>query len=130
MKKKLITQIAATLLLLFSLGAVCGFVTSSRLQSGRPAWTKSEEWARRWIDRRMRQDFTRLEPTPEQQAAMRESYERLLSDFNAIQADASEKIAEAFKRHGTNVWRQLTPEQRESLRQLNQERRSRQAAQQ
>jgi hypothetical protein len=77
----------------------------------------------------MAQDFARLDATPEQQAALRSSYEQLLSDFNAIQAEASAKVAEAFKRHGTEMWRNLTPEQREVLRQTNQERLQRKAQQ-
>jgi len=129
MKKKLITQIAASLLLLFSLGAVCGFSASSRIQSGRPAMTKSEEWARRWIDRRMEQEFARLDATPEQEAALRASYEQLLSEFNAIQAEASEKVAEAFKRQGGQMWKALDPERREILRQIRQERRDRRTSQ-
>lgn len=129
MKTKLITQIIASLAVLFGLGGLCGYAMSARVHSGRPAWTRSEEWARRWIEHRMAQDFARLEPTPEQQAALRASYDRLLSDFNAIQADASAKVTEAFKRHGADVWRNLTPQQRETLRQTNQERLDRKARQ-
>jgi hypothetical protein len=70
----------------------------------------------------MAQDFARLEATPELQAKLKSSYDRLLSDFNAIQAEASAKVATAFKRHGLDMWKQLTPEQRETLRQTNQER--------
>ena len=68
--------------------------------------------------------------TPEQQAALRQSYDRLLSDFNAIQAEASAKVTEAFKRHGLETWKQLTPKQREVMRQTNQERLQQRKAQQ
>jgi len=129
MKTKLITQITVSLVVLFGLGGFCGYAMSNRVQSGRPAWTCSQEWAERWIEHRMAQDFARLDATPEQQAALRSSYEQLLSDFNAIQAEASAKVAEAFKRHGTEMWRNLTPEQREVLRQTNQERLQRKAQQ-
>lgn len=122
MKTKLVTQIIVSLVVLFGLGGLCGYAMSARVHSGRPAWTRSEEWARRWIEHRMAQDFARLEATPEQQAVLRQSYERLLSDFNAIQAEASVKVTDAFKRHGTDMWKQLTPKQREILRQTNQER--------
>ena len=44
------------------------------------------------------------------------------SDLNAIQAEASAKVTEAFKRHGLETWKQLTPKQREVMRQTNQER--------
>lgn len=130
MKTKLITQILVTLIVLFGLGGLCGYAMSARIHSGRPAWTRSEEWTRRWIEHRMTQDFARLEATPEQQEVLRQSYERLLSDFNAIQAEASAKVTEAFKRHGTEMWKQLTPEQREILRQTNQERLQQRKAQQ
>jgi hypothetical protein len=128
MKTKLLTQILLSLVALFGLGGLCGYAMSNRVQSGRPAWTRSQAWTERWIEHRMAQDFARLDATPEQQAALRSSYEQLLSDFNAIQAEASAKVAEAFKRHGTEVWKELTPEQRDVMRQTNQERlRQRQA---
>jgi len=129
MKTKLITQITVSLALLFGLGGLCGYAMSARAQSGRPAWTRSQQWAERWIEHRMAQDFARLDATPEQQALLRPSYEQLLSDFSAIQAEASAKVADAFKRHGTEMWKQLTPEQREILRQTNQERLQRHAPQ-
>lgn len=130
MKTKLITQILVTLIVLFGLGGLCGYAMSARIHSGRPAWTRSEEWTRRWIEHRMMQDFARLDATPEQQAVLRQSYDRLLSDFNAIQAEASAKVTEAFKRHGTDMWRNLTPQQRETMRQTNQERLQQRKAQQ
>lgn len=122
MKTKLLARILFSLVALFGVGTLCGYAMSNRVQSGRPAWTRSQEWAERWIEHRMAQDFARIDATPEQQAALRSSYEQLLSDFNAIQAEASAKVSEAFKRHGTDVWKELTPEQREILRQTNQER--------
>jgi Spy/CpxP family protein refolding chaperone len=129
MKSKLLTQIIISLVVLFGIGGLCGYAMSARVHSGRPAWTRSEEWTRRWIEHRMAQDFSRLEATPEQQAVLRESYEHLLSDFNAIEAEASTKVTNAFKRHGLDMWKQLTPKQREILRQTNQERLNRKAPQ-
>jgi Spy/CpxP family protein refolding chaperone len=129
MKSKLLTQIIISLVVLFGIGGLCGYAMSARVHSGRPAWTRREEWTRRWIEHRMAQDFSRLEATPEQQAVLRESYEHLLSDFNAIEAEASTKVTNAFKRHGLDMWKQLTPKQREILRQTNQERLNRKAPQ-
>jgi len=128
MKTKLISQIIITLVVLFGLGGLCGYAMSARIHSGRPAWTQSQKWAERWLEHRMTQDFARIDATPEQQAKLKPSYDRLLSDFNAIQAEASAKVADAFKRHGLDMWKQLTPEQREIIRQTNQERASRRAA--
>jgi hypothetical protein len=130
MKSKLLTQIIFSLVVLFALGGLCGYAMSARVHSARPAWTRSEEWARRWIEHRMAQDFARLEATPEQQGVLRESYDRLLSDFNVIQAEASAKLTDAFKRHSTDMWRNLTPAQRETMRQTNQQRLQQRKAQQ
>lgn len=92
MKTKLLTQIIVSLVVLFGLGGLCGYAMSARVHSGRPAWTRSEEWTRSWIEHRMAQDFARIEATPEQQAALRQSYDRLLCDFNDIQAEAAAKV--------------------------------------
>jgi len=55
-------------------------------------------------------------------------YEQLLADMQAIQRESEQKVAEAFKRHARDVWSQLTPAQREELRQLQSERAARRAA--
>jgi len=128
MKTKLISQIIITLVVLFGLGGLCGYAMSARIHSGRPAWTQSQKWAERWLEHRMTQDFARIDATPEQQAKLKPSYDRLLSDFNAIQQESAQKVTDAFKRHGLDMWKQLTPEQREIIRQTNQERVSRRAA--
>jgi hypothetical protein len=129
MKSKLLTQIIISLVVLFGIGGLCGYAMSARVHSGRPAWTRSEEWTRRWLEQRMAQDFARIDATPEQQAKLKPSYDRLLSDFNAIQQESAQKVTDAFKRHGLDMWKQLTPEQREIIRQTNQERLQRKAPQ-
>jgi hypothetical protein len=133
MKTKLVTQIIVCLALLFGLGDLCGFAMSERRYSPRLLLAQHqearEEWARRWVERRMAEDFARVAATPEQQAKLRASYDTLLAEFSAIQAEPSAKIAAAFKRHGVDTWKQLTPAQREQLRQLNNERRQRRATQ-
>lgn len=129
MKSKLLTQIIFSLVVLFGLGGLCGYAMSARVHSSRPAWTRSEEWTRRWLEQRMAQDFARIDATPEHQAKLKPSYDRLLSDFNAIQQESAQKVTDAFKRHGLDMWKQLTPEQREIIRQTNQERLNRKATQ-
>ncbi len=121
-------RIVACLALLFALGGVCGFATSRQFDPSRPAWTRSPQWAERWLERRMAEDFARLEVTPEQAERLRPSYAQLLSDFNAIQQESQQKVAEAFKRHGLETWKQLTPEQRERQRAHQQARAQRKAA--
>jgi hypothetical protein len=133
MKTKLVTQIIVWLVLLFGLGGLCGYAVSERRHTARPSLVQRqelrEEWARRWVERRMAEDFARVAATPEQQSQLRASYDTLLAEFNAIQAESSAKVAAAFKRHGVETWKQLTPAQREQLRQLNDERRQRRATQ-
>jgi hypothetical protein len=122
MRAKLIAQIVVFLVLLFSLGGVCGYAMSTQIQPRRPAWTQSKEWAARWIEHRMSSDFSAIQATPEQQELLRPIYEQLLADFSVIQDESAQKIGAAFKRHGTEMWKQLTPEQREQLRRINQQR--------
>jgi len=121
-------RIITCLALLFTLGGVCGFATSRQFDPSRPAWTRSPQWAERWLERRIAEDFARLEVTPEQEARLRPIYDRLLSDFNAIQQESQQKVTDAFKRHGTDLWKQLTPEQRERQRAHQQTRAQRKAA--
>jgi hypothetical protein len=128
-KTKLISQIIVTLVLLFGLGGLCGYAMSARIHSGRPAWTRSQQWTERWLDQRMAQDFARIDATLKQQEKLKPSYDRLLSDFNAIQQESAQKVTDAFKRHGLDMWKQLTPEQREIIRQTHQERLNRKAQQ-
>jgi Spy/CpxP family protein refolding chaperone len=128
MNAKPVFKVVSCLVALFVMGSMCGYAVSSRVTHGRPAWTQSQEWAERWLEQRMAQDFSRIEATPEQQAQLKPSYDRLLSDFNAIQRESAQKVTDAFKRHGLDIWKQLTPKQRETLRQTNQERVSRRAA--
>jgi hypothetical protein len=125
MKTKLLTQIIVSLAVLFGLGGLCGYAMSSRVHSGRPAITRSQQWAERWIEHRMAEDFELLDATPDQQARMRASYEKLMSEFNAIQAEASKQITDAFKRHNTELMKQFTPEQRQLYLKARQERRGR-----
>ena len=121
MKSKLITRIVVSLVVLFGLGGLCGYAMSTQIHKARPGWTQNPDWTRRWIERRMAEDFARIGATPEQQEQLRSSYERLRTDFNAIQAESSAKVRDAFRRHGAELRRQLTPEQRELLRPFTQQ---------
>jgi Spy/CpxP family protein refolding chaperone len=129
MNAKPVLKVVSCLVALFAMGSMCGYAMSARIHSGRPAWTRSQQWAERWLEQRMAQDFARIDATPEQQAKLKPSYDRLLSDFNAIQQESAQKVTDAFKRHGLDMWKQLTPEQREIIRQTNQERLNRKATQ-
>ena len=126
MNWKSVLKIVVCLTALFLLGSVCGYATSGRIAT-RPAYPRdSSQWAERWLQQRMAEDFARLGATPEQQEELRPIYNRLLTEFNAIQAESAQKVAASFKRHGRDIWMQLTPEQRDEFQKLNQERRARQ----
>jgi len=127
MTSKSILKIVACLTALFLLGSVCGYATSGRL-APRANYPRSTQWAERWLEKRMAEDFQRLAATPEQQEELRPIYHRLLNEFNAIQAESAEKVTDSFKRHGRDIWMQLTPEQRSEFQKLNQERRTRVSA--
>ena len=122
MRTRLLTQIIFTLVLLFGLGGFCGYAMSTRIHTQRPAFGRGKEWAARAVERRKAEDFARLGATPEQQAALSPIYEKLLSDIHGIQTETAARVAQAFKQHGAEVWRNLGPEQREIFRQSIQER--------
>ncbi|RFC41655.1 MAG: hypothetical protein DVB23_003365 [Verrucomicrobia bacterium] len=124
MNSKSILRIVACLTALFLLGGVCGYATSGRLDP-RPSYPRSTQWAERWMEQRMVEDFQRIGATPEQQDELRPIYGRLLAEFNAIQEESAQKVSDSFKRHGRDVWMKLTPEQREEFQKVNQERRNR-----
>ena len=118
-------KVVSCLVALFVMGSMCGYAVSGRVRKSRPAWTQNQEWAERWLEQRMAQDFAAIQATPEQQERLRPSYDRLRSDFNAIQQESAQKVTDAFKRHGLAMWQQLTPEQRKIMQQTNRERRNR-----
>lgn len=127
MNRKVIAQIVVCLVVLFALGSICGYAVSDRVVRVRQARAQPLEWADRWMERRIAEDFARLSVTPEQEAALRPVYERLLSDFKVIQQESAQKVTDAFKRHRVDTWKQLTPAQREIFRQANLDRASRRA---
>ena len=110
-------RVVLYLLLLFAAGTACGLGWA---EARRPAWTRGPEWARRWMDHRMKLDFEAVQATPEQQAALRPSYERLVTEFSTVQVEASAKLNQAFVRHGFELMQTLSPEQVEAYKKLNQ----------
>lgn len=117
MNTRQVLKVIGCLLLLFVLGSVCGYALSGRMPRPRASWMASKPWAERWLQQRMTQDFERLGITTEQEAKIRPVYDQLLADFNAIQRESQQKVADAFRRHRTEMRKHLTPEQREQLRQ-------------
>jgi hypothetical protein len=118
----MLSKAVLLLLALFLTGGVSGYAVSSRLNVGRPAWTQTREWAKAWVERRIEQDIAATDATPAQQAAIKASYDKLLAEFLVVQAEASNQMTVAFKRHGAEVGKILDAKQREALRLKNLER--------
>jgi hypothetical protein len=74
------------------------------------------------VERRIEQDIAATDATPAQQAAIKASYDKLLAEFLVVQAEASNQMTVAFKRHGAEVGKILDAKQREALRLKNLER--------
>lgn len=118
---QLTIKLCVVLAALFCADGASGYAISGKDTAMRPAWTRSSEWAKAWIERRMNEDFELTDATPAQRAAMQTNYAQLKQEFDAIQAQASERLALAMRRHYAEVGASLTPEQREVLRRRNQE---------
>lgn len=110
-------RVVLYLSLLFGAGIALGVAGS---QARRPAWTQSPEWAQRWLERRMKNDFAAIAATPEQQTELRPLYDQLLTDFRAVQTEAENGLNAAFGRFGIAMSQKVTPEQLEMLRQMQQ----------
>lgn len=117
------TKIILCLFALFTLGAASGVGITRTVQ---PSRAQQRAWSEQaWLERRYAEDVRRLEATPEQQEMLREQYDLLVSDVQAIRDDTAKRIREAFGKRGSEIYRKLTPAQREEYRKLNEERRAR-----
>lgn len=117
------TKIIFCLFALFTLGAASGVGITRTVQ---PSRAQQRAWSEQaWLERRYAEDVRRLEATPEQQEMLREQYDLLVSDVQAIRDDTAKRIREAFGKRGADIYRKLTPAQREEYRKLNEERRAR-----
>jgi len=117
------TKIIICLLALFVLGAASGVGLTKTTQPPRLAQRAWSEQA--WLERRFAEDVQRLNLTPEQQESVRGQYDLLASDMRAIREDTAKKVRDLFVKTGTEIYRNLTPAQREEYGKLNQERRAR-----
>lgn len=125
MKRKLIIQIVICLTALFALGGVCGYALSGRETQQRSTYPGGRQWAERWLERRMAEDFAAIAATPDQEARLRPIYSSLLADVQAIQQESAQKVTEAFKKHNRELRSKLSGAQLEALQSLGQERISR-----
>lgn len=122
MNAKPVLKIASCLIALFLMGSMCGYAVSGRIGGKGASFPHLTQWAERWLEQRMEQDFAAIQATPEQQEKLRPLYDHLLNDFKVIQHEAAQKVTESFKNHNRELRDQLTAEQRDAMQKLNQER--------
>jgi hypothetical protein len=117
------TKVIICLFALFAFGAASGIGITKSVQPSRAAQRAWSEEA--WLERRFAEDVQRLNLTPEQQDALRVQYDGLASGMREIREETAKKVRDLFAKKGAEVWKSLTPAQREENRKLNEERRAR-----
>ena len=117
------TKVIICLFALFALGTASGIGITKTTQPSRAAQRAWSEQA--WLERRYAEDVQRLNLTSEQQDALRGQYDGLASDMRTIREETAKKVRDLFVKKGTEIYRNLTPAQREEYRKLNDERRAR-----
>jgi Spy/CpxP family protein refolding chaperone len=115
-------KIVLCLCALFLLGGVCGYSFSKH-----PVERHASKagWEEQWMEMRQREDIERLKLTPEQIALARASYDQLMADIRKVREQTAKGIFRAVSAQGRTLAQQLTPEQREELQKLTEERRAR-----
>jgi hypothetical protein len=116
-------KITACLCALFLLGAASGFGLSRSGIPFRQRFRTASESA--LADRLFEETQKRLELTSEQVPIARKSYQDLESGLKEIREQTSVKIRDLMTQKGTEIWKNLTPEQRAEFKKLNEERRER-----
>lgn len=117
------TKVIICLFALFAFGAASGVGITRSVQPSRATQRAWSEQA--WLERRFAEDVQRLNLTPEQQDVLRGQYDGLASDMRTIREETTKKVRDLFVKKGTEIYRTLTPAQREEYRKLNDERRAR-----
>ncbi len=117
------TKVIICLFALFAFGAASGIGITRSVQPSRAAQRAWSEQA--WLERRFAEDVQRLNLTPEQQEVLRGQYDGLASDMRTIREETAKKVRDLFVKKGIEIYRNLTPAQREEYRRLNDERRAR-----
>lgn len=116
-------KVIVCLFALFALGAASGIGITKSTQPSRAMQRAWSEQA--WLERRYAEDCRRLHLTSEQQDTLRTQYDELASDMRTIREETTKKVRDAFIKRGGEIYRGLTPAQREEYRKLNEERRAR-----
>ncbi len=118
----LTVKIAASLVVLFGLGAATGAVANRkpapRLATA-PARVPVEE---RWSNVRFQEYRTRLNLTPAQVTAIAPHFRQFGKDMRQLREDLRERFTTSLRDLNENVARELTPEQRQELWRLAKER--------
>ena len=118
----LTVKIAASLVVLFGLGAATGGVAARRLPprlASAPARVPFEE---RWSNARFEEYRTRLNLTPAQVAAIAPHFRQFGQGMRQLREDLRERFTASLRDLNENVARELTPEQRQELWRLAKER--------
>lgn len=116
------TRIILSLIALFFLGGVCGYVFADHQPDLPPS---KGHWEEQWMELRMREDVERLKLTPEQVGQVRPTYDQLLADIRRLREQTARGLFRAVSAQGRTLSEQLTAEQREEYQKLTQERRAR-----
>jgi hypothetical protein len=116
-------KIIICLIALFALGAASGIGITRAVQ---PSAAPQHAWAEQpWIERRYAEEVQRLNLTPTQQESLRSHYDGIASGMREIRDDTARQVRDLFTKKSAEVWKMLTPAQREDYRKLNEERRAR-----
>jgi len=119
----LTVKIAASLVVLFGLGAATGVVAARKLAS-RPASAPARApFEERWSKARFEQYRARLNLSPQQVAAIAPHFRRFGEQMRQLRDDVRERFTDSLRELNESVARELTPGQRKQLWSMLQERR-------
>lgn len=121
----LTVKIAASLVVLFGLGAATGAVATRKLlprADSAAARTPVEE---RWSHARFQEYRTRLNLSPQQVAAITPHFRQFGQEVRELREELRSRLAASVRDLNEHIARELTPEQRKALWNLAQERRQR-----
>ncbi len=116
-------KILICLITLFMLGAASGAGLTRSVQTGPP---KSPGWLESsWMEKRLGEDALRLNLSPEQKNAFRSQYSELAAELRGIREETAKKVRDSLQKRVPLLARELSEEQREEFRKMNEERRAR-----
>ncbi len=112
-------KIIASLSAIFVLGGLSGAAITSALKPHR-----AEAIENKWAGRTLEEYRERLKLTPGQIAKLRPEFEKTGAELRSVRQETVEKLRAIIKANSSLVMRELTPNQRETFKQLLEERRA------